>query len=395
MPRYDVRIRDKDEEGNPVSEWDGATFFGGTDLLNDQYGISQIPSGGPSKSPDRMVSVYGDGSYYCVKLTRDQLVELVWRWKSLKFAVDTTAQTLWQYSASAASSGSPPEYGITFDYSTSKSDSMQGPDPLTIKYGDDPENPNHIGLDLVNYARNRTEPKLTVYPGTFSLQKDLDGSVISPQPFPKWSTSIPHSQTGDGPYGGDGVMHYPVEILVGDWYLLPEFGSGASAEMQASINSYQWLDFIKVSENEFWWNPPINILSGLSGGPVIAKSMTGVAAVYLRAAAGTLHFKDTGLFDGNTAQLGVIRSSVPVDVVFSGDRIATGNKYFNTAWWWNMMGFDPVPDPSVTTFSKTEGGAFVSMSFDPAALRPDGITISAHKYFTYGSRWNEDTGLLV
>jgi hypothetical protein len=80
-------IPTKDEEGNDFSEWDGSTLDGG---LN------------PSKHANKNVTVYGSGSYYCIKLTRHQVAELYWRAKGIVTEVEVSSDPIATGSGSAS-----------------------------------------------------------------------------------------------------------------------------------------------------------------------------------------------------------------------------------------------------------------------------------------------------
>lgn len=60
------------EDGLPFSEWDGSTLD---------------PGHGPSKSSNTTITVYGEGSDYCIRLNREQVRELFWRPGSFNFSV--------------------------------------------------------------------------------------------------------------------------------------------------------------------------------------------------------------------------------------------------------------------------------------------------------------------
>lgn len=55
-------VATKNEEGKKFEEWDGSTLYSANDGLN-YY---------PSSSSSDYRTVYGEGSLYCIKLTRDQ-----------------------------------------------------------------------------------------------------------------------------------------------------------------------------------------------------------------------------------------------------------------------------------------------------------------------------------
>ena len=61
LSSIDCRCWKTDQEGNPISKWDGVTTAGGL----------------PSKYSNKAVSVYGPGTYNCIELTVDQVSDLL------------------------------------------------------------------------------------------------------------------------------------------------------------------------------------------------------------------------------------------------------------------------------------------------------------------------------
>lgn len=84
-PRIE-HIREVAEDGKPFTEWDQYTVCNkGEDTIIYPDGPDKPPKiqenqfVTPSKLPNKYVTVYGEGSLYCIQLTLDELMELHWR----------------------------------------------------------------------------------------------------------------------------------------------------------------------------------------------------------------------------------------------------------------------------------------------------------------------------
>ena len=88
------------EDGLPFSLWDKSTVYKKYPVYYPDDDLTKPPvlvpdalpeSITPSKSSSKLITVYGEDSIYCLKLSLDQLAELYWRAAWMKFSVDTDA----------------------------------------------------------------------------------------------------------------------------------------------------------------------------------------------------------------------------------------------------------------------------------------------------------------
>lgn len=77
------------EDGLPFEEWDGETLHTETVEYTIGYGDeaetyldTRI---NPSKSGSAKITVYGEGTHYPIKLTLEQVSEMYWKWRKVKF----------------------------------------------------------------------------------------------------------------------------------------------------------------------------------------------------------------------------------------------------------------------------------------------------------------------
>jgi len=84
------------DNGDPFNEWDGVTIG---------------PSGLPSESPTQDISVYGDGSIYCINLTRQQVYDLY-------YSTSVKGNCTWNTSAITAHVEATSSGGTCYQYTT-------------------------------------------------------------------------------------------------------------------------------------------------------------------------------------------------------------------------------------------------------------------------------------
>jgi hypothetical protein len=427
-------IPTKDEEGNDFSEWDGSTLDGG---LN------------PSKYANKNVTVYGAGSYYCIKLTRHQVAELYWRAKGIVTEVTMASGTIASGSASASGdydAGTWDSTGNVYtpNWQTESAFATVGSETLSemfavgftcnFSYPSDPNDPNSPQICDTGTLHKSTQRLADIYRkrvgwifnnGAFTEQPNPDETGLvcgpsgwnfdgflqsddSPQGLRPYASFVDSTVINTGNWSEHGVASVSFYAGVG-WDLLGMLflNSGGNSpdhnlpvtRVDAYFPNFQ---FIQTAPNEYWWNPALGVSSAfsLSGGAGGNDHLGGDGAAYTTLSAKTIApqvgwtpattnppppFTDPS-FHGTNIE------SVTIELTFSDGSIVTGEQFLLQQV---TNGTDSDGNPtsgSSVSITSPNGRSSLDMSIDPSVLIPDKISLSFNKYYTYGGLYDEDTG---
>ncbi len=390
-------IPEKNEAGEPFKRWDGSTIYK-SEWLSDTQGFLA-----PSESGSEAITVYGEGSGFGIKLTGAQVCELFWRWKQYKIDFSEpspgygTIATASLGGASAASLGFKPVNpldaysGYEFDRSGSAEPSFVcgAPPPEFAGEGDyqeefppDPIWENEWSGNLENFtAKDRG----------FQVQKRQQGVYVA---------------------GADET----------------QFGAFANAMTTGGLRILGGLpvvpgSVIKTGPDEYWWSAPSLQFSYWAGANAYATDLAtrgwaskwaSVIKVFVLYGTGPA-FQDYSYWE---KQL-----QIPID-----ERPASLGGTYDNFWTRMPLGAtDPwIPNPvtgaefcsSVSCAAKVHfsdgqvaegalwgiryypeevkvGDEAAELSVEVAIDEIPCLELKPTKFFTYGGRYDETTGLLV
>lgn len=391
-------IRRKDEEGNDFVEWDGETLF------NNE----------PSRYSDRKVTVYGGGTHFCLKLTRQQVAELYWRMQA--FALDVTPTTGNLFSFSASASGADTIQNQSFSVSSSGSSGVSN---LLGRLRSDPENPEVSEVVyLSNLYLKRTQASEKELIGRFSYPSLLlfsvnrkDGDSEIPD-FKNCAFSSEVVNNLDEWRKSSGTLNNAIASVTAG-----VTGSGlhiSAFDISFNYLLLYWPSFIQTGQDEYWWHPPI-MWRGTARFGVGAVSFqwpsTNVAEISIFASGGSYAYEIPGWTIDPDAppefqiENPLVIRSLPIEVYFSDGSIVTGGKYISYRVTGNKWEYDANGSPQLLgtltsadvpgMIAASMGNSSVTLTFDPDVAVPEKVTLSAYKYFSYKGMWDEETGLRV
>jgi hypothetical protein len=412
-------IRTKDEEGNDFSEWDGSTLDGG---LN------------PSKYANKNVTVYGSGSYYCIKMTRHQVAELYWRAKGIVTEVTMASPAVASGSASAsgdydAGGSTDPETGIyTPSWAQESASASVGSGTASECFGITPvcirsfegvcdlavfRKSNLKLADIYQKRINQPidETKLVCGPSSswdFAgfLKSNDESAALSPYASFVDSNAISSADTSEH---GAASAGFNIQTDVLSFFGLSFVGPGGDSLENnipiTRIDSYfPKFQFIQTGRDEYWWNPSLKVVSlfNLTGGASGSDHNGGNGNVSGSISAHTMS-PQIGWTPATTnapppltdpSSNGTNIESVTIKVTFSDGSVVTGEQFLlQQVTNGTDSNGNPTAGNSVSLISEN-GRSTVTMSIDPSVLIPDKISLSFYKYYTYGAVYDEDTGFL-
>jgi hypothetical protein len=410
-------IPTKDEEGNDFSEWDGSTIDGG---LN------------PSKYANKNVTVYGSGSYYCIKMTRHQVAELYWRAKGIVTEVTMASGAIASGSASAsgdydAGGSTDPETGIyTPNWAQESASASVGSGtageffeitPVCIRSFEgvcDQAVFRKSNLKLAEIYQKRVnqpidETGLVCGPSSswdFAgfLKSNDESTALGPYSSFVDSNAISSADTSEH---GAASAGFNIQTDVLSFFGLSFVGPGGDSLENnipvTRIDSYfPKFQFIQTARDEYWWNPSLKVVSffGLTGGASGFDHAGGNGNVSVSISAKTIA-PQIGWTQATTnppppltdpSSNGTNIESVTIELTFSDGSIVTGEQFLLQQV---TNGTDSDGNPtagSSVSITSPNGRSSVDMSIDPSVLIPDKISLSFNKYYTYGGLYDEDTG---
>lgn len=358
-------VPEMNEKRQPFEEWDGSTVYFSDD------GVAT-----PSALDSELVSVYGEGSKYGVKLTLAQAMEVYWRWKEYKIGyapLNITGVGSFSAQAGVASISS-----VTFDRSEIVAQDMFGTTHMGRgKYPDYNQPPQ--------WSDVRETSLLCGSPSRWFIDSSIDPDAYILQQPSAFSTGIS---------GGASNVSYASP------------GAGAYAAFSCSLTLSDnlfgnYYPFIKTGTDEYWVSCPLDFsaylyqnaysylipMSPNSSSDRAGESVTTqIAEIFTNYHRVNPYFERIG---GNQGGLGqgwidlesVSSISIPVKFSFSSSEDAEGS-------FWAMQYMWP---PSVSTIGS---GATSSVSLYPSAIIPT-FEYSPVKFFTYGGVYDEDSGMNV
>lgn len=237
-----------DEDGNPFSQWDGAT------TAKPDY----IPPDGsyrPSKYSNRPVTVYGSGSDYCVKLTAAQLSRLYYCTNKMKITVSASI------TAGAATAYGDIQYcidGNTRSESTSASipSNVVAVPIINVRRSDITQevgDPPVVDVDVTSefpelHIFENCNPSVNggsyYFDGT--TRKNCLGPILC-------SSSTLQKESPDGGYTSEGYT---------GWAYVSSVASATSVESRGSATDLATIipsasNTLLTGDGEYWFKPPM------------------------------------------------------------------------------------------------------------------------------------------
>ena len=412
-------IRTSAEDGLPFEKWDGVTVA--TDIIVKREwwcARGYYVFNGPSKSSGQKITVYGDNSIFCIKMTLAQVVEFYWRAKVVEMDFDSLPANI---TASANANGS----GVEFhnppddpDVSSSASASVSG---LAF---------TSANATKITVNRNKGAKKFWVTPDGSKVMQPLDIQSGTPvleanvinldenelvKRFPECLVThipTPYDTPPAPPYteGMDGSCGASASGIKGD----EESGASANttinaefyiAEHQVFGDSYKQgflpgaHNLIQVGPNEFWYAPLMGVDSvvfqieafssyGFNYRGVVADgeedrlSTGGETDTYFYA-----YFLDGWSANDPTSRApdGTTRSPsgcFPINLKLGGDVTLSGTAFGFWCQW------DDITSPDGQHGAPPGGSASNNIGFQKSPT----VNITLKEWFGWDGLWNETTG---
>ena len=362
-------IRERNEEGKAFEQWDGSTVYKDPNLTWGVMEGNQSGFVGPSAKADRLVTVYGEGSIYWLKLTGRQVSELYWRWAEYKIDFDPISLDGFSASAAAGSTSvnvQPDVLTVTandiFNGKTlgRKKNYVFTPSKADFEFIDFNEPDLVVGqvgpwlVDNGQYSDGGYYSSLQVFPGS---NADADGFADS-------AASI-YIRLGIG-QSRDHLVSDSSVIKTGPdeyWASVPSLWSYALYDAEATAEVYE----VSVNSAPAW--QVLRKRGILVNGQILNTSdFVGDIALYIS-------FLKSGLWeDQENVQSGSIRG----EVQFSDGSVASGSSWALLSTFLSTEG----PGGVSTNISTPNSGDYLSV----LKLKPTG-------FFTYDGAYDETTGL--
>lgn len=366
-------IPERNEEGKPFEQWDGSTTYwreisSGTSSPN----ANDSPFQGPSGSSEKYITVYGEGSQLCIKLTARQVTELYWRWAQYKMDfTDFDASDLFNISLSAGSSRLD---SFSWESSTKVTSAtfLDGAElnrsKIAVANPDDPQKPLILDYGVQN---------LVLGNNWFTA---------------RYAWPVKKGNYGQGSGGGFAVQ------LVDNYDVFPKDNEGwpkensychARGYYQIGMGVGSLLvsenNLIKTGPDEYWWAPPLGIFVTVNASGDVALRQKQDDESWKEVSRGSAACSkyiitfERDIHKPSTNFSYITATTIPLTVHFSDGSTAKGGHY------------------AFPSESNSSDGSGVSLSISSLKdfLSQMDLQLKPTKFFTYDGTYDETTGLKI